>query len=217
MIEITPDKELPAFIKVCEGESVSHVEIIYDWKPLICTCCKCFGHTTEQCDINNNDQNNAVLEVDAEAINKNQVNREHTTSRKQAIHNEDFDEKGKKKSMNTFKAVHRNKGFHKKQFSQQSSFQVSNTTSMHASDPIQTLQHNISSQSKHQPDAHTSTLRYNMQPTSCTNKLALGPDMNKTTNLSTANDMFAAAATFNKFAILANSEVMDLHAEIHAT
>lgn len=49
LIEIDADRQLPEFIKCGEGDDITFVEVCYDWRPLICTHCKCFGLGTETC------------------------------------------------------------------------------------------------------------------------------------------------------------------------
>lgn len=45
LVKINNDCELPNYI-IC-GDNEPSVKIRYDWKPMICTHCKCFNHSTD--------------------------------------------------------------------------------------------------------------------------------------------------------------------------
>jgi hypothetical protein len=52
LVEISPEKELPEFLLIGDGvETSQKVYIEYNWRPLICTACKVFGHSTNNCDM----------------------------------------------------------------------------------------------------------------------------------------------------------------------
>lgn len=49
LIEIEPNKELPEYLLIDEGDNTTTINIEYDWTQLICTTSKCFGHSTTHC------------------------------------------------------------------------------------------------------------------------------------------------------------------------